>query len=392
MSFISLSPARRSAAPLFLYLFLTAAIGVLSFPIRALFVTQTLGGSTFENGLSFAVPAVISLFVLPIIGDFSDRMGERRIIITVGFMVLAISYVLTAVATTAWFVLILVCIAIPFMSAANAQFFAWAQERETQRFGDKATESGELRIGFIAGWVVGPAIAGLLLTYGLTYRDIFLIQAVGYVIMGIAIWLFARVVITKSKEKGDRFSWLRWRDVPRNLLYIALFVALVLSGDIVRLANLALFIDANISKDPVDLTIAFAATPIVEVPATALCIYLAKRWNRKSVLGIGFAAAMLHFGLFPFVQTLEQVVALQALYAFIPASALGVGIAYAQKCAPERMGFATSVIFSGQSLAILLGGSIATIGGLFLSIEMTYFVPLFFILVSGLVWWKMEEL
>lgn len=392
MSFISLSPARRSAAPLFLYLFLTAAIGVLSFPIRALFVTQTLGGSTFENGLSFAVPAVISLFVLPIIGDFSDRMGERRIIITVGFMVLAISYLLTAVATTAWFVLILVCIAIPFMSAANAQFFAWAQERETQRFGDKATESGELRIGFIAGWVVGPAIAGLLLTYGLTYRDIFLIQAVGYVIMGIAIWLFARVVITKPKEKGDRFSWLRWRDVPRNLLYIALFVALVLSGDIVRLANLALFIDANISKDPVDLTIAFAATPVVEVPATALCIYLAKRWNRKSVLGIGFAAAMLHFGLFPFVQTLEQVVALQALYAFIPASALGVGIAYAQKCAPERMGFATSVIFSGQSLAILLGGSIATFGGLFLSIEMTYFVPLFFILISGLVWWKMEEL
>lgn len=392
MSFISLSPARRSAAPLFLYLFLTAAIGVLSFPIRALFVTQTLGGSTFENGLSFAVPAVISLLVLPIIGDFSDRMGERRIIITVGFMVLAISYVLTAVATTAWFVLILVCIAIPFMSAANAQFFAWAQERETQRFGDKATESGELRIGFIAGWVVGPAIAGLLLTYGLTYRDIFLIQAVGYVIMGIAIWLFARVVITKPKEKGDRFSWLRWRDVPRNLLYIALFVALVLSGDIVRLANLALFIDANISKDPVDLTIAFAATPVVEVPATALCIYLAKRWNRKSVLGIGFAAAMLHFGLFPFVQTLEQVVALQALYAFIPASALGVGIAYAQKCAPERMGFATSVIFSGQSLAILLGGSIATFGGLFLSIEMTYFVPLFFILISGLVWWKMEEL
>ncbi|TDQ66847.1 putative MFS family arabinose efflux permease [Maritalea mobilis] len=392
MSLISLSPARRSAAPLFLYLFLTAAIGVLSFPIRALFVTQTLGGSTFENGLSFAVPAVISLFVLPIIGDFSDRMGERRIIITVGFMVLAISYVLTAVATTAWFVLILVCIAIPFMSAANAQFFAWAQERETQRFGDKATESGELRIGFIAGWVVGPAIAGLLLTYGLTYRDIFLIQAVGYVIMGVAIWLFARVVITKPKEKGDRFSWLRWRDVPRNLLYIALFVALVLSGDIVRLANLALFIDANISKDPVDLTIAFAATPVVEVPATALCIYLAKRWNRKSVLGIGFAAAMLHFGLFPFVQTLEQVVALQALYAFIPASALGVGIAYAQKCAPERMGFATSVIFSGQSLAILLGGSIATFGGLFLSIEMTYFVPLFFILISGLVWWKMEEL
>jgi SET family sugar efflux transporter-like MFS transporter len=392
MSILSLSPARKSAAPLFLYLFLTAAIGVLSFPIRALFVTQTLGGSTFENGLSFAVPAIISLFVLPIIGDFSDRMGERRIIITVGFMVLAISYVLTAVATTAWFVLILVCIAIPFMTAANAQFFAWAQERETQRFGDKATESGELRIGFIAGWVVGPAIAGLLLTYGLTYRDIFLIQAVGYVIMGVAIWLFARVVITKPKEKGDRFSWLRWRDVPRNLLYIALFVALVLSGDIVRLANLALFIDANISKDPVDLTIAFAATPVVEVPATALCIYLAKRWNRKSVLGIGFAAAMLHFGLFPFVQTLEQVVALQALYAFIPASALGVGIAYAQKCAPERMGFATSVIFSGQSLAILLGGSIATFGGLFLSIEMTYFVPLFFILVSGLVWWKMEEL
>jgi SET family sugar efflux transporter-like MFS transporter len=392
MSILSLSPARRSAAPLFLYLFLTAAIGVLSFPIRALFVTQTLGGSTFENGLSFAVPAIISLFVLPIIGDFSDRMGERRIIITVGCMVLAISYVLTAVATTAWFVLILVCIAIPFMTAANAQFFAWAQERETQRFGDKATESGELRIGFIAGWVVGPAIAGLLLTYGLTYRDIFLIQAVGYVIMGVAIWLFARVVITKPKEKGDRFSWLRWRDVPRNLLYIALFVALVLSGDIVRLANLALFIDANISKDSVDLTIAFAATPVVEVPATALCIYLAKRWNRKSVLGIGFAAAMLHFGLFPFVQTLEQVVALQALYAFIPASALGVGIAYAQKCAPERMGFATSVIFSGQSLAILLGGSIATFGGLFLSIEMTYFVPLFFILVSGLVWWKMEEL
>ncbi len=318
MSFISLSPARRSAAPLFLYLFLMATIGVLSFPIRALFVTQVLGGSTFENGLSFALPSIIALFVLPLIGDFSDRMGERRIIITLGAVVLGISYALTSFATTAWFVLILVCIAMPFMSAANAQFFAWAQEREQQRFGEKATESGELRIGFIAGWVVGPAIAGLLLTYGLTYRNIFQIQAVGYLIMGAAIWGFARVITKKPKEKGNSFSWLRWREVPRNLLFIALFVALVLSGDIVRLANLALFIDANISKDPVDLTIAFAATPIVEVPATAFCIYLAKRHTRKMVLGIGFVAAMLHFGLFPFVQTLEHVIALQALYALIP--------------------------------------------------------------------------
>ncbi|WP_027834496.1 MFS transporter [Maritalea myrionectae] len=392
MSFISLSPARRSAAPLFLYLFLMATIGVLSFPIRALFVTQVLGGSTFENGLSFALPSIIALFVLPLIGDFSDRMNERRIIITLGAVVLSISYALTSLATTAWFVLILVCIAMPFMSAANAQFFAWAQEREHQRFGDKATESGELRIGFIAGWVVGPAIAGVLLTYGLTYRNIFQLQAVGYLIMGAAIWMFARVVTNKPKEKSESFSWLRWRAVPRNLLFIALFVALVLSGDIVRLANLALFIDANISSDPVDLTIAFAATPIVEVPATAFCIYLAKRRTRKFVLGIGFVAAMLHFGLFPFVQTLEQVIALQALYALIPASALGVGISYAQRCAPDRMGFATSVVFSGQSAAILLGGSIATIGGLFLSIEMTYFVPLFLILLSGLIWWKLEEL
>lgn len=391
MSFLSLSPARKSAAPLFIYLFLLAAMGTISIPTRALFLTEELGGSKFENGLSFALPALVTLFVLPLLGDRSDRFRDRRIIISITLLIIAASFIFVSMAHTAWFFIMITLFFTPAFAAANSQFFAWAQEREKERFGDQATESGELRMGYIAGWVVAPVMGGLLLTWGLTYRNLFQLQTLAYIALAALIWAFARAKTRKPKQTGERFSWLRWRTMPKNLLFVTLFVGLVLSGDIVRLANLALYIHKNVSTAAIDVTIAFSATPLLEIPATALCIYLARRLSRKHVLAIGVIAGLIHFGLSPFTTSLGQIVILQALYAFVPASVLGVGIAYAQACAPDRMGFATSFVFAGQSLGILLGGAIAALGGLWLSIEMTYLAPVFTILLGSYIWSQLED-
>lgn len=391
MKQIALSAPVRSVAPLFLYLFVLALVGVLSFPIRALLITQVLNGSSFENGLTFAIPAILSVFLTPILGSYSDTLADRRRIVSFGLLWMALGSLAVGFSVASWQVVLVSSLIFPVFASVNAQYFAWAKEREIQKFGEKATGSGELRVGYVAGWVFGPAAGGALIVVGFSYHQLFQLQAIGFAALAGAIWLFASHPKTVPEKGTEKFRWANWRDIPQNLLLIGLFVAFVLAGDIVRLANLALFINANVSQSALDLTLVFSATPVVELPATMACIWAAKRFSEKGILAVGIIAGIIYFSLSPFATSITQLIILQGLYALIPASALGIGINYAQNCAPNRLGFATSIVFAGQSLAILIGGVLAAIGGFALSVNSIYFLPLIFCLASILIWLKLPK-
>ncbi len=367
-----------------------AIVTSLTLPIRALFITQELNGSLFENGVAFALPAMIGLIITPIIGDRSDTISDRRKIITFGLIWIGIGTALTAFVGASWLVIVITALTYPLFSSVNAQYFAWAGERPCKN-GQGTIDSGQLRIGYVAGWVLGPAVCGGLLVIGFSFRGLFVLQAVGMVALAALIWAFRANPPKETKSTTEKFRWSRLNEVPSDLRNIALFVAFVMAGDMLRLANMSLFVAENISTAPSDLTIVYMATPVVELPAAVFFVWLAKRVGSKTVLATGVAAGLIYFAFSPFADNLWQMICLQAIYGLIPASVLTIGISYAQRCLPDRMGFATSVLFAGQSLAILLGGVLATISGAFLSVNNAYFSPLIFMVLAGLVWLRLPK-
>jgi len=306
MFVFGLTAPQRSAVPLFFYLFTVALISVLAFPIRALFLVDVLRGTAFENGLTYAVPAIASVFITPVIGAYSDNLRERRTIITISLLMLGVGCAAHAYVQTSWAFVLVAAVFFPFFSVAISQFFAWAKEREVQRFGGNGLGSSELRVGYIAGWVCGPVIAGLLLAGGLTYRGVFLLQAFGFVLLAAIVWAFSSYRKEATASVGEVFRWSGWRGIPKSLMLIAFFVAFVLAGDMIRLANLAFFVDEYISQDPLVLSIVFSATPLVEVPATVAFIWAGKRYSEKTVLGVGVVAGIVYFSFSPFAQNIES--------------------------------------------------------------------------------------
>jgi len=390
MSFIQIASTGRSLLPLLAYLFLMAISTSLTLPIRALFITETLGGTAFENGLTYAIPAIIAVVITPIIGDYSDKVPDRRRIITLGLAWMGLGAIVTSFVSVSWAVVLIAVLTFPVFSTINAQYFSWAGERPQPNPKQKI-DTGQLRIGYVAGWVFGPAVCGALLVTGISFRGMFVYQGIALILLALLIWLFSSNPSRAKGKKVEEFRWSRFGLVDASLRNISLFVAFVLAGDILRLANLSLFVANRISTDNVDISMAYMITPIVELPAAIAFVWLAKRFKQKSVLSIGIVSAVIYFAASPFATNMNQLLVLQGLYGLIPASALTIGISYAQSCLPDRIGFATSVLFAGQSLAIVIGGVLATISGAFLDVDTAYFLPLIFCMCAGWFWWMLPN-
>ncbi|UWQ21398.1 TCR/Tet family MFS transporter [Jannaschia sp. W003] len=124
--------------------------------------TADLGQAAIWGGVLSASYAVMQFLLSPTVGNVSDRWGRRPVLL-VSMAVLAVDYVIMALAGTIWLLLvgrIVAGAAAATMSTAQA-FMAdvSAPEKKAQNF-------GLVSAGFGLGFVLGPAMGGLLAEWG----------------------------------------------------------------------------------------------------------------------------------------------------------------------------------------------------------------------------------
>ncbi|MEY3004833.1 MAG: hypothetical protein RLZZ491_2009 [Pseudomonadota bacterium] len=161
----------------------------------------SLGDAALWGGMLSAVYAVMQFGFSPLIGNLSDRFGRRPILL-VSMAVLALDYVVMALAGTIW---ILFAGRIMAGIAAATHATALAYMADITDASKRAQNFGLISAGFGMGFILGPVIGGLL--GGLDPRAPFVAAAC----LAAANFAFGWFVLPESlpPERRRAFDWRR---------------------------------------------------------------------------------------------------------------------------------------------------------------------------------------
>lgn len=165
------------------------------------FTGNDMGSASSVYGVMVAVYALMQFVFAPVLGSLSDQYGRRPIIL-ISLLGAGLDYLLLAFAPTlAWFFVgrVIAGITSANITAATAYIVDVSPpEKRAQNF-------GLLGAAFGIGFVIGPAIGGLLGDFGL--RVPFLVVA-GITLLN---WLYGYFILPESlaPENRRKFSWSR---------------------------------------------------------------------------------------------------------------------------------------------------------------------------------------
>jgi DHA1 family tetracycline resistance protein-like MFS transporter len=144
-----------------LIIFLTIFVNLIGFGIiipLLPFYAQTFGASPLVIGLLFAVFSLCQLLAAPILGDLSDRYGRRPILVfslvgtVVSFVMLALAHSLT---------MLFLARIVDGLSGGNIST-ARAYVADVTELKDRARAYGLIGVAFGLGFILGPALSGIL--------------------------------------------------------------------------------------------------------------------------------------------------------------------------------------------------------------------------------------
>lgn len=189
------------------FIFVTLLIDVtglgIIIPVFPDLIKELTGGNISQvsqwGGWLTIVYAAIQFICAPIIGNLSDKYGRRPVLLTslLGF---GIDYLFMAVAPTIWWLFISRVIAgVTGASITTASaYIADVSTTET-----KAKNFGLIGAAFGLGFIIGPALGGMLAHYGL--RAPFIVAA-SFCLLN-ALYGYFVLPESLSKENRRKFEW-----------------------------------------------------------------------------------------------------------------------------------------------------------------------------------------
>ena len=170
-----------------LIIFLTIFVNLIGFGIIVPllpFYAETFDASPFAIGLLFAVYSLCQLFAAPVLGGWSDRYGRRPILI-LSLAGTVVSFVMMALANS--FAMLFIARAVDGLSGGNIST-ARAYVADVTPPKDRARAYGLIGVAFGLGFILGPALSGLLASVSIT-APIWAAAAITLVAMVMA-WLW----------------------------------------------------------------------------------------------------------------------------------------------------------------------------------------------------------
>jgi DHA1 family tetracycline resistance protein-like MFS transporter len=380
-------PAGFAGSPL-LVIFITVLIDLIGFgvmiPILPFYV-EHFGGSSFEIGALTAVYSLMQFIFAPVLGQLSDRYG-RRPILFISILGSAISYVILGLANTLIIVFLGRIIAgITGGNISTAQ--AYIADVTTPE--NRAKGMGIIGAAFGLGFVIGPAIGGILSRFGQGIPFYF-IAALSFFNAGLLYFVLPETLKKDARRKQfrSRVSVLRQSFVNKNLFFVVALYFLVVTAFSMMTTAFVLYTQFKFDYDAVHNGYLFFYIGVLSaVMQGGLVGLLTKKFGEKQLVIYGTLIMGISFVLVPFVapQTFASLTALlpqgtKILSFSAPANvgglvALLLGIAAfvigdsisnpaltslgSKYSPPEEQGAGLGVLQSGASLARAVGPAVA---------------------------------
>ena len=304
--------ASLTRSPAFIFIFVTVLLDILSvgiiIPVLPKLVQTLLGGDVLKTAQLFgwfiSVWAVMQFLFSPVMGALSDHFGRRPVILTSN-LALGIDYVIMALAPNLWILFagrIVSGIASSTISTAQA-YIADITAPE-----NRAGAFGMLGAAFGVGFVLGPALGGILGHYDLR------LPFVAAAVMSLANFVYGYFILPESLpiEKRSPFKFSRANPVASinmlardgQLLRLGIIGFLSELSHQVLPAVTVLYMGYRYGWDErsVGLVLAFVGVCTMVVQGGLVRPVVAKI-GEKAALLIGLAAGALGFAIYGFAPT-----------------------------------------------------------------------------------------
>ncbi|HKW97652.1 MAG TPA: MFS transporter [Bryobacteraceae bacterium] len=364
----------RQRSPL-LPIFLIVMVDVLGLTIilpLLPFYAERLGASATVVGLLVSTYAACQLVAGPVLGQISDRMGRRPLLL-VSQMGTFAGFLVLAYAQSLWMVFL--ARIIDGLTAGNLSL-AQAYISDVTRPEERAKSFGVIGVAFGIGFLIGPAISGFLSQYSYQY-PIFAAAALSAMsIMATYFLLPSAPVIPESAEgaalpAGRRLRVLDWgnyvryfrRPVLAELLWqfwaFAFAFAIFMSG-------FALFAERRYTWGghpfgPKEVGYVFAYVGFLGIILQGGLIgRLVRRFGEEKLVSSGFSSSTVGFALMGFTYRLPGLLATSTVASF------GTGVLrpaltslITQRAGREEQGVVLGLTQSLMSIAQIIGPAIA---------------------------------
>jgi len=191
------SPRRSPLLPIFLIVMVDVLGLTIILPLLP-FYAERLGASPTLVGLLVSTYAACQLIAGPVLGQISDRMGRRPLLL-VSQMGTFIGFLILAWAGTLWVVFL--SRVIDGLTAGNLSL-AQAYISDVTKPEDRAKAFGVIGVAFGIGFLIGPAISGFLSTYSYQY-PIFAAAALSLTSILSTYFLLPGAPVIAEAEKRD---------------------------------------------------------------------------------------------------------------------------------------------------------------------------------------------
>lgn len=355
--------------PAVIFIILTVmidAMGIgLIIPVMPDLIAQVqsadLSRAALWGGVLATTFAVMQFLFSPLVGSLSDRFGRRPVLLT-SLSVMALDYVLMALAGSIW--LLLLGRVIGGISAATGAT-ASAYMADITRPEKRAAAFGMIGAGFGAGFVLGPVAGGFLAEFGT--RAPFWAAAVlaaGNVIFG---WIVLRETV--NTRSAAPLSWRRANplgalralgDLPGVsrllLVYFLYHLAFAVYPSVWSYFGKAQF---GWSPAMIGGSLALFGAAMAVVQGGLIRPVLHRFAERGTVL-IGFACSITTFGLIATVTWGSAILILPPLAALAGVIPPALQALMSARVTPERQGALQGLLTSASALAMVVAPLVMT--------------------------------
>jgi MFS family permease len=326
------SHQRSPLLPIFLIVMVDVLGMTIILPLLP-FYAERLGASPTVVGLLVSTYAACQLVAGPVLGQMSDRMGRRPLLLVsqmgtfIGFLILAWA----GLAGLLW--LVFLSRVMDGLTAGNLSL-AQAYVSDVTRPEERAKSFGVIGVAFGVGFLIGPAISGFLSTFGYQYPVFAAATLSAASILATYLLLPSAPVVADSEKGGDptlpagrRLRVLDWgnyttyfkRPVLAELLWqffaFAFTFAIFVSG-------FALFAERRYTWNghpfgPKEVGYVYAYVGFLGIILQGGLIgRLVKRFGEQKLVAAGFVTATAGFGMMGFTYQLSGLLVASTIASF----------------------------------------------------------------------------
>lgn len=347
----------------FVFIILTViidAIGVgIIMPVTPDLVKELTGndisGAALWGGALMFSFAVMQFLFMPIVGNLSDKFGRRPVLL-ISLFAMAIDYLLHGLAGSIWLLFVARLIA-GVLGATYSTAMAYLADISAPE--DRAANFGLVGAAFGIGFILGPAMGGMLGEFG-TRAPFY---AAALLALGNAILGYFVVQESLPAEKRRAFDWSRANPFGalmriRTLPAISGLMLILFIFDIANFVYPAIWSYFTIEKfewTPAWVGYSLAAYGIgVAIMQGGVIRPMISRWGERRTAEIGFVAAFLAAIVLALINQGWQVFAFMPLIAISGVAGPAISGMMANRVKDDEQGELQGVMGSLASIGMLI--------------------------------------